>query len=257
MAESNSLISPIRALTVAGFDPSGAAGVLADVRTFNASGVASSAVITSITFQNFSRGFGAVHQTMESIRSQLDPLLDEFTFSCAKTGMLPTREIVSGVASLFRESNLPRPVVDPVMVSTSGQQLMEENAVEVFIREMLPLARLITPNVPEAQTLTGSRITSEAEMRIAAARLRGMGARAVLIKGGHLPGTANQEAVDLLDNEGQVTVLRGPWVPNGGIRGSGCILSAAIVSELGNGMDLVASGAPAKSYVLADIRRSP
>ncbi len=193
---------------------------------------------------------------MESIRSQLDPLLEDSTFSCAKTGMLPTREVVSGVARLFRESGLPRPVVDPVMVSTSGQQLMEEDAVEVFIRELLPLARLITPNVPEAQRLTGSRITSEAEMRSAAARIREIGARAVLIKGGHLPGRANQEAIDVLDNEGRVTVFRGPWVPNGGIRGSGCILSAAIAAGLGKGVGLEASVAAAKSFVLEAIRVS-
>jgi hydroxymethylpyrimidine kinase/phosphomethylpyrimidine kinase len=170
--------------------------------------------------------------------------------------MLPTKEIVIGVAGLFRDSDLPRPVVDPVMVSTFGQQLMEQDAVGVFIQEMLPLARLITPNVPEAETLTGNRITSEAEMRIAAARIRELGAKAVLIKGGHLNGKANQEAIDLLDNEGRVTIFREPWVPNGGIRGSGCILSAAIAAGLGKGVDLEASIAAAKSFVLEAIRAS-
>src|SRR5687767_10356813 len=106
-AEPNSPATSIRALTIAGFDPSAAAGVLADVRTFNAMGLDASAVITSITFQNVSRGFGAVHQTAAAVRSQIDPLLDDFAFSCAKTGMLPTAEIVSEVARLFRETKLP------------------------------------------------------------------------------------------------------------------------------------------------------
>ena len=246
----------MRALTIAGFDPSGAAGVLADVRTFNTVGLVASAVITSLTFQNFSRGFGAVHQTVATLRSQIDPLLDDFTFSCAKTGMLPTTEVVSEVARLFRETELPPPVIDPVMISSSGQRLMEEAAVDGFIRELLPLARLITPNVPEAETLTGIRIMSEAEMRTAAAMLREMGARAVLIKGGHLGDSSNKEAIDVLDNEGQVTVFREAWVPIGGIRGSGCILSAAIAAGLGKGMGLEASVAEAKSFVLKAIRGS-
>ena len=255
-AESNSPLTSMRALTIAGFDPSGAAGVLADVRTFNAMGLAASAVITSVTFQNHSRGFGAIHQTVESLRSQIEPLLEDSAFSCAKTGMLPTAEIVSEVARLVRQARLPPPVVDPVMISSSGQRLMEETAVDLFIRELLPLARLITPNVPEAQTLTGSRIKSEAEMRSAAVQLREMGARAVLIKGGHLGDASNQEAIDVLDNEGQVTVFRAPWVPNGGIRGSGCILSAAIAAGLGKGMGLEASVSEAKSFVLEAIRAS-
>lgn len=254
--ESSSPLTSMRALTIAGFDPSGAAGVLADVRTFNALGLAASAVITSITFQNLSRGFGAVHQTVESVRSQLDPLFDDLTFSCVKTGMLPTREIVSEVARLFRETKLPRPVIDPVMLSSAGQRLMEESAADEFIRELLPLARLITPNVPEAETLTGTRITSETEMLIAAARLREMGARAVLIKGGHLGDASDREAIDVLDDEGRVTVFREAWVPNGGIRGSGCILSASIAAGLGKGMGLEASVAEAKSFVLKAIRTS-
>ena len=179
-----------RALTIAGLDPSGGAGILADVRTFRDFGLTASAAITSITFQNSSRAFGAIDQSSDAVRQQILPLLEDFTFVCAKTGMLPTREVIREVARLFRESDLPQPVVDPVMVSSSGQRLMEAVALETFIHELLPTARLLTPNIHEAEALTGISITSEETMRHAAELLRKMGARAVLIKGGHLGQTA-------------------------------------------------------------------
>ena len=157
-------VSP-RALTIAGFDPSGGAGVLADVRTFAAFGLQASAAITSITFQNTERVFGAVHQTGEAVRAQVMPLLEDYTFACTKTGMLPTREVILEVARLFRETSLPRPVVDPVILSSSGQRLMEQDAIGALLDELIPLARLVTPNIPEAETLTGITITSEADMR--------------------------------------------------------------------------------------------
>jgi hydroxymethylpyrimidine/phosphomethylpyrimidine kinase len=180
--------SLLDALTIAGFDPSGGAGVLADARTFTAFGYRASAAITSITFQNDLHATGAVHQTATNVRAQLNSLLEQFQFACAKTGMLPTREVVREVARLFRESELPPPVVDPVVVSSSGMRLMEENALEIFVTDLLPLARLVTPNIPEAEALSGLTIMSETEMREAAKIIRGLGARAVLIKGGHLEG---------------------------------------------------------------------
>jgi hydroxymethylpyrimidine/phosphomethylpyrimidine kinase len=261
-----------RALTIAGFDPSGGAGILADVRTFAAFGFRACAVITSITFQNTARVFGATHQTRKTIRAQVLPLLDESTFACAKVGMLPTRAVVLEVARLFRETALPRPVVDPVTVSSSGYRLMEESALAALIDEVLPLATLVTPNIPEAETLTGITITSEAEMRRAAAVIRGLGARAVLIKGGHLvrqeaggrrqeagvgkPQDESDEAIDVLDNDGKVTVFREKRVSGVGLHGTGCILSAAIAAGLGNGMTLEGSVAAAKRFVLDAICNS-
>ena len=258
-----SLSKPTRALTIAGFDPSGGAGVLADVRTFEAFGLRSCTAITSITFQNSNRVFGAVHQPDEVVRAQVEPLLEGFTIVCAKTGMLPTREVVMEVARLFREMDLPRPVVDPVMLSSSGQRLMEEDAVEVLVAELLPLARLVTPNIPEAETLTGMTITSETDMRRAAAAIRKLGARAVLIKGGHLgkqtadgrlQTAGSEDAIDVLDNEGEVTVFRERRISGSELHGSGCILSAAIAAGLGKGMTLEDSVGAAKSFVLAAIR---
>ena len=262
-----SLTKPTRALTIAGFDPSGGAGVLADARTFAAYGLQACAAITSITFQNSAGVFGAVPQTTEAVRAQVEPLLEDFRVACAKTGMLPTREVVIEVARLFRETDLLRPVVDPVMLSSSGQRLMAEDALEVLVAELLPLARLVTPNIPEAETLTGMTITSEADMQRAAAAIRELGARAVLIKGGHLGARASclpalseedagkmpalrEEAIDVLDDEGKVTVFRERRISGADLHGSGCILSAAIAAGLGKGMTLEDSVSAAKSFVL-------
>lgn len=288
------LNSRSRALTIAGFDPTGGAGVLADLQAFAAFGFQGVAAITSVTFQNAARVFGAAHQTGETVRAEVLPLLDDFDIVCAKLGMLPTREVVLEVVRLFQETALPRPVVDPVIMSSSGQRLMEEEALEALIEELLPLARLITPNIPEAETLTGITITSETDMRRAATLLRGMGAGAVLIKGGHLraqeedggrqeeigsehwavnteqlrSSSSNQgigtdrapdgsdEAIDVLDNEGKITVFRERRVRGGELHGSGCILSAAIAAGLGQGKRLEDSVGAAKTFVLAAIRNS-
>ncbi|MDQ1640004.1 MAG: hydroxymethylpyrimidine/phosphomethylpyrimidine kinase [Pyrinomonadaceae bacterium] len=247
------------ALTIAGFDPSGAAGVLADARTFASFGYRASAAITSITFQNDRSATGAAHQTAATVRGQLESLRAEFQFGCAKTGMLPTREVVREVARIFRESELPAPVVDPVMVSSSGLRLMEADALDVFVAELLPVARAVTPNIPEAEALIGLHITSEAQMREAAKIIRGLGARAVLIKGGHLPaapGAFPEEAIDVLDDDGKVTVFRAAFIPGASIRGSGCMLSAAIAAGLGKGLSLEDSVRQAKDFVLNELRNA-
>lgn len=275
--DSNPLSQLSRALTIAGFDPSGGAGVLADVRTFAAFGFHASAAITSVTFQNTIDVFGAAHQTGASVRAQVMPLLEEGPILGAKTGMLPTREVVREVARLFRETDLPRPVVDPVIMSSSGQRLMEEAALDALIEELLPLAQLLTPNIPETERLTGITITSEADMRQAAGVIRELGAPAVLIKGGHLKrrkaggrrqaaGGSRQdasdapdesdEAIDVLDNQGKITVFRERRISGGELHGSGCILSAAIAASLGKGMTLEDSVGAAKSFVLAAIREA-
>jgi hydroxymethylpyrimidine/phosphomethylpyrimidine kinase len=269
-----------KALTIAGFDPSGGAGVLADSRTFIDLGCRASAVITSITYQNSERVFGAIHQSAEAVRGQIMPLLED-SFACVKTGMLPTREVVNEVARLFRETNLPAPVVDPVMMSSSGHKLMDEDALEAFIGELLPLARLVTPNIFEAERLTGIEITSEAGMREAAAAICGMGAQAALIKGGHLKSRRHEqeagagdetprrssidsedsvdeseETIDVLDNDGLVTVFRHRRVPHVELHGTGCLLSAAIAAGLGKGMTLEDSVGAAKQFVWQAIQRS-
>lgn len=240
------------ALTIAGFDPSGGAGVLADVRTFAAFGVRAVAAVTSLTFQNDREFFGAVHQSGATVRSQIESTIARYEIACAKTGMLPTAEVVREVARLFRNEELPAPVVDPVLVSSSGKRLMEEDAVVVLRDELFPICRVVTPNIPEAETLTGMQITLEAHMREAAARIRNLGARAVLIKGGHL---RSDLSIDVLDDDGEITVFRGERIEGAVLHGSGCILSAAIAAELSKGMSLQDAVSDAKRFVFEELRK--
>jgi len=265
------------ALTIAGIDPSGGAGVIADVRTFTAFGCFATAAITSLTFQNTTGVFGSVHQTPETVRAQVMPIIEDFKVSCAKTGMLPTREVIAEVARLFRETALPAPVVDPVMRATSGDDLINDDAVGCLVADLFPLALVVTPNIPEAERLTGLAITDESGMRQAARIIRQMGARAVLVKGGHLARSqtaegrrqetaisdtekapaVSEQAIDVLDNEGRVTVFRDELIAGGEVHGSGCTLSAAIAACLGRGKNLEESVQAAKSFVTEAIRRSP
>ena len=259
-------------LTVAGFDPSGGAGIIADIKTLVSLGCRPVAAVTSLTFQNSNGVFGAAHVNAESLRAQILPMVEEFQIAALKTGMLPTQGIVLEVSRLIREGNLPSPVIDPVLRSTSGYELMEADAIDVLIDELMPLARLITPNIPEAEKLTGIRIEDEAGMRAAASRLREMGARAVLIKGGHLKqrsevrGQRSEvrdqkseqgfQAIDVLDDEGQVTVLGDDWIDAPPVRGTGCMLSAAIAACLAQAVELQESVRRAKQFVADAIRNT-
>jgi hydroxymethylpyrimidine/phosphomethylpyrimidine kinase len=267
-----------RALTIAGFDPSGGAGVLADARTFIAFGLRPVAAITSITSQDTARVFAVANQTAAAVGAQVAPLLAAGPIACVKLGMLPTRAVVLEVARILRAASLPRAVLDPVITSSSGFRLMDEDALPALLAELLPLVQLVTPNIPEAETLTGMKITSQADMHEAALALRKLGAAAVLIKGGHLigqeadggPQTASRrptvrersndsveapdEAVDVLDNDGTVTVFRERRVSGADLHGSGCLLSAAIAAGLGKGMTLEDSVGVAKRFVLEAIR---
>ncbi len=259
--------SPPIALSIAGLDPSGGAGVLADVRTFAAFSCFPTAAITSLTFQNTTGVSGAVHQSAETVRAQVLPIVADFLVAGAKTGMLPTREVIGEVARLFKETNLPAPVVDPVMRATSGDDLIDDDAVECLISDLFPLAVLVTPNIPEAERLTGLTIADEHSMREAAERIRKSGARAVLVKGGHLL-TQRQagkrrvrderlEAIDVLNEEGKLTVLRADLVSGGEVHGSGCTLSAAIAACLARGMSLGEAVERAKQYITAAIKNAP
>ena len=244
------------ALTIAGFDPSGGAGVIADVKTFTAFGCFATAAITSLTFQNTTGVFGATHVTAADVRAQVLPVVEDFHVAGVKTGMLPTREVISEVARLLRETHLRESyaIVDPVVRSTSGFDLIDDDALAALRSELLPLARLSTPNIPEAERLTGLRIETEEEMRRAARMLREMGARAVLVKGGHLDA---REAVDLLDDAGEVRLFRAPRIQTDATHGTGCTLAAAIAACLARGMSLPDAVGAAKRFVTEAIRRSP
>ena len=246
--------TPPVALTVAGFDPSGGAGIVADVKTFTAFGCFATAAVTSLTFQNTTGVFGAAHQSAEVVRAQVLAVAEDFRVAGAKTGMLPTRETVAEVARLFRETSLPAPVVDPVACSTTGYDLMDDGALRALKRELLPLARVVTPNLPEAERITGLKVRDERGMLEAARVMREMGARAVLVKGGHLEGGA---ALDLLDDNGEVRTFSARRVETGATHGTGCTLSAAIAACLARGMTLEASVGAAKRFVNDAILRAP
>lgn len=238
------------ALTIAGLDPSGGAGVIADVRTLAALACAPAAVITSITFQNDQGVYGAEHVSPETISGQLAAVLGKGSIAAVKTGMLPTRDGVRALVKYLRDGTLAAPIVDPVIRSTSGFELVEPEAVTEIVKLLFPLARLVTPNIPEAELITGLEIRNVEAMREAAAAIRKLGARAVLIKGGHLTSPDRlEEAIDLLDEEGEVTILSGRRITNASVRGSGCMLSAAIAAGLAHRKSLHDSIVDAKQFV--------
>ena len=237
-------------LTIAGLDPSGGAGIVADIKTISALGCFPAAALTSITYQNTTGVFGAEHQTAATLRAQVEPIVQDLNVAAAKTGMLPTAEIVAEVVRLFSQENLPSPVVDPVVVATSGDVLIDDEAFQILKTKLFPLARVVTPNIPEAEKLAGFAIESERDMRRAAEVIQSIGARAVLVKGGH-----RGEALDiLLSDDGTFTEFRSEYLDVGEVHGSGCTLSAAIAACLGRGMTLQDAVGTAKEYVTNAIR---
>lgn len=241
-------------LTIAGIDPSGGAGIVADIKTIAAFGCFPAAAITSITFQNAQRVFGAEHQSAATLRAQVEPIVQDATVAAAKTGMLPTAEIVAEVVRLFREEKLPAPVVDPVMISTSGHDLIGDSAFEILKNDLLRVALLVTPNIPEAERLAGFSIRSETDMRRAAEAIKSLGASAVLVKGGHRL-APQADAVDILiDDTGAITEFREEYVEVGEVHGSGCTLSAAIAANLANKLSMIDAVSGAKKYLTDQIR---
>jgi hydroxymethylpyrimidine kinase/phosphomethylpyrimidine kinase len=240
-------------LTVAGLDPSGGAGIVADIKTIATLGCFPAAALTSITFQNTTGVFGAEHQTAATLRAQVEPIIQDLNIAAAKTGMLPTAEIVAEVARLFEDPRLPAPVVDPVVVATSGDVLIDDDALQLLKTRLLPLARIVTPNIPEAEKLSGISIKTEADMRRAAEVIRSMGAQAVLVKGGHRK--MDQQAVDILLSQQGIFEYRVEFIDAGELHGSGCTLSAAVAAFLGNGSSLEDAVGAAKKYVTDTIRQ--
>lgn len=243
-------------LSIAGLDPSGGAGLVADIKTIAALGCFPAAALTSITFQNTTGVFGAEHQSAETLRAQVEPIVQDLTVAGAKTGMLPTAEIVAEVARLFAEENLPAPVVDPVVVATSGDVLIDDEAFEILKTKLFPLARVVTPNIPEAEKLARLSIKSDADMRRAAEAIQAIGARSVLVKGGHR--SVGGQALDiLLDENGIFTEFQTDYIEVGEVHGSGCTLSAAIAANLAKDLTLEQAVAAAKKYVTDAIRSAP
>ncbi|MFC3653985.1 bifunctional hydroxymethylpyrimidine kinase/phosphomethylpyrimidine kinase [Dyella humi] len=222
---------PLIALTIAGSDSGGGAGIQADLKTFHAHGVHGVSVIAAITSQN-TRGVTAVHPVpLAHIRSQLDAVFDDFPIAAVKTGMLGNAATVRLVAKELRKRKPAWLVVDPVMISTSGSRLLDEDAVEAVIHELIPLANILTPNLPEAEALLGHPLKTSKQLAKAGEALLALGAQGVLLKGGHGRGS---EVIDRYFDAHGVMDIRHPRLQREG-HGTGCTLASAIAAELAKG----------------------
>jgi hydroxymethylpyrimidine/phosphomethylpyrimidine kinase len=241
-------------LTIAGSDSGGGAGIQADLKTMAMLGTFGLSVITALTAQN-SVEVRAIHAPPpDFVAVQLETVLDDFPVAAAKTGMLFSADIVAAVAGVLRRRKAFPLVVDPVCVSQTGHALLQEDAVDALRRDMLPLADLLTPNRPEAELLTGLPLAGEADVARVGGRLLELGARAVLIKGGHMP-EGGAQIVDYLCLPGRAPEpLPLPRLDTRHTHGTGCTLSAAIAAHLGKGMGLAEAVGAARAYLQEALR---
>ena len=247
-------------LTIAGLDPSGGAGIIADIKTFTAFGCFATSVISSLTFQNTTKVFGAIHQTKDSIRGQIQPIIEDFEISALKTGMLPTSKVIEETASTIKENNLKNLVVDPVVRSTSGFDLIDDDALRVLIEKLFPLAEIVTPNLPEAERIARMKIENEKDIEKAAKIMHDFGAKNVLIKGGHSildSGEKNKMARDFLFLGEDKFVFEAEFIETDATHGTGCALAAAICANLALGKNLIEAVEIAKKFVTEAIRNAP
>lgn len=237
-------------LTIAGSDPSGGAGIQADLKTFAAHGVYGMSVITALTAQNTMGVYGISEVSPAFVAKQLDAIFTDIRPDAVKIGMVSSGEIAEVIVEKLLEYHAVNIVVDPVMVSTSGAKLLSDSAMEVMKTKLIPIAHVMTPNLMEAEVLTGMRIRSGEEMACAAEVLAQHTKKAVLIKGGHFQDTSD----DLLLSYGEFCWFYGARIPNPNTHGTGCTLSSAIASHLALGYDLKESVRKSKDYVTGAIR---
>jgi len=239
-----------RALTIAGSDSGGGAGIQADLKTFAASGVHGMSVVVSITAQN-TLGVYSIHDVdPKTITAQMRAILDDIGVDAAKTGMLHNSEIIQTIIPEIKKFNIPI-VVDPVMVAKSGATLLDPNAIDTVKKHLLPLAQVTTPNIPEAEILSGLKISSYEDTVLAAKKISEMGTKAVVIKGGHIKGS---QVVDTLYVDGTIEKFESERIETNATHGTGCCFSAAITSELAKGKKISEAVATAKQLVDLAIR---
>jgi hydroxymethylpyrimidine/phosphomethylpyrimidine kinase len=239
------------ALTIAGSDSGGEAGIQADLKTFAALKVHGASAITCITAQNRKAVTLIEPCSPRMVRAQMEAVADEFKIAAAKTGMLYSAAIVHEVAAFFRRSPRIPLVVDPVMISTSGRRLLQTDAIKILTRELLPLAAIVTPNVAEAEVLTGKSIASVDDLRAAARTIHQLFGCAALVKGGHL--RRADCAVDALCGQQGEWLISAPRVKVTALHGAGCVYSAAIAAWLARGKPLRASVELAKKHIAREI----
>ena len=242
----------VTAMTIAGSDSGAGAGIQADLKTFAALGVYGTSAITAITAQN-TQGVTGVHEVpVPLIEAQIDAVVGDIGADAVKTGMLSSSAIIQAVARKVHELRLPNLVVDPVMVAKSGDRLLQEEAVETLRSQLLPLALVVTPNIPEAEVLTGRRIASREEARQAAREIVALGARSVVVKGGHLQG----DAVDTFYDGREFREFTAPRMETTSTHGTGCTFASAIAAGLAKGLTPVEAIGAAKEYVTQAIQRA-
>lgn len=233
------------ALTIAGSDSSGGAGIQADIKTMTANGVYAMSAITALTAQNTMGVTGIMDVSPEFLGKELDSVFTDIYPDAVKIGMVSSSELIEVIAEKLREYRAVNVVLDPVMVATSGARLISEDAVETLVRELMPLADIVTPNIPETEVLTGMKISTPEDMERAAREVSERYGCGVLCKGGHRVNDAN----DLLWSEGTGRWYRGERIENPNTHGTGCTLSSAIASNLAKGYSMGESVERAKRYI--------
>jgi len=241
-----------KALTIAGSDSGGGAGIQADLKTFAALGVYGMSALTAITAQNTVGVQGVYELPAGFVGLQIDSVVSDIGVDAVKTGMLANAEIIAVVAAKVEEHDLPNLVVDPVMVAKSGDPLLREDARDALISLLLPLAVVVTPNLHEARVLTGLTIENPEGMRKAAAAIHELGTRYVVVKGGHLPG----ESVDVLFDGREFTLFRSPRIETRNTHGTGCTFASAIAAGLARGQGVVEAVGAAKEFITVALRHS-
>ena len=239
------------ALTIAGSDSGGGAGIQADLKTFAALGVHGTSAVTAITAQNTTGVTGILELPVELVRKQIAAVVDDIGVQATKTGMLSSAAIITAVAEAVREFDLGPLVVDPVMVAKGGAKLLRDDAIDALRERLIPLAAVVTPNLPEAEVLLGRHIASLDERRQAARDLVALGASAAVVKGGHA-----EDATDVFFDGAQMIELRAERIDTANTHGSGCVFSAAIAALLARGADPLAATREAKSFITQAIANS-
>ena len=243
-----------RALTIAGSDSGGGAGIQADLKTFTAFKVFGMSVITAVTAQNTTSVLGIQNLSPETINLQIDAVVNDIGVDAVKIGMLSTKEIVSSVSDKIREYQIKNIVLDPVMVTSGGEPLIDSDAKATLVNELLPKTYILTPNIPEACLLTGLKINSVEDMKKAAEIIKKLGPENVLIKGGHLD--KSEEAIDILYGGSDFHEYKTERINTKNTHGTGCTYSAAICAGLAKGLSIMEAVRDAKNYINHAIKNS-
>ncbi|MGC8763715.1 MAG: bifunctional hydroxymethylpyrimidine kinase/phosphomethylpyrimidine kinase [Acidobacteriota bacterium] len=246
-----------RALTVAGSDCSGGAGIQADLKTFHAFGVYGMSAVTAVVAENTVGVQGWRELEPAFVSEQIASCLEDIGADAAKTGMLVNGQVVEAVAAALRKYGISRLVVDPVMRAKSGDPLIAPEAVSALVEKIFPLAEVVTPNVPEAEALVGFPLRTEADFRRAAEAIRALGPRVVVLKGGHSPVNPEGLSLDFVWDGREWEVLEGPRSPDRNTHGTGCTFSAAVAAGLALGLDPLEALRRAKAFVTEAIATAP